>query len=137
MRKLSGWVGIFLDAWTGPCKTSIYQGEVKHRILQIRPDANGRWLDVNVECRQVIYYTRYERVWIFNRHHSVYEVSLKAPETTMEKVDCKLRETVTYPMLCNRFLKWTHYPHIYAINAFLDRVDDASVYPFPQRKESS
>lgn len=114
-------IGEILDFALGPSKTVTYLGMVGHATETIDTTWMGRYR-IEIISRQFVYCTVYERWYIPNRRRAVYEVSSNVPSELRELVDPKLLDVVTYPTLCISLLRWTKYPHIYAIIAFLDRI---------------
>jgi hypothetical protein len=120
-------LGVFIDAIKGPSSTTMYEGESKNTIEQLRLDETD--FNLSISAREVIYHTRFTRAWIPDSRHTVYEVSGSVNEIYREYFDPRLFQTVTYPMLCTPLLRWTRYPHVYAINAHINRVYPAGL-PF-------
>lgn len=123
-------LGVLIDAIKGDNTTRIYQGNDKHHIeqVQIEPTTEG-WIGVKIISKQVIYHTKYKRWWIPDSRSTVYEVCGVAPPELKErvsKVAPLLFEPVTYPMLCNPLLRWTDYPHQYALIAFCSKAYDSA-----------
>ena len=114
-------LGQLLDALAGPSVTTTYVGHVKHETFQV----NTCYMEsicFSVQSKQIVYHTRYLRPWIPDTHHAIYEVTGLVPDPYRDRVDPLFLATVTYPALCNDLLKWTQYPHILAIHAFIDRI---------------
>lgn len=130
------WVGLAVNRLKGPHHTAIYLGNTKNRVWKVQTTAYPEWVDAHILSRQVVYRTSYKRWWIPDTMRTVYVVSFAAPETlklalkeklddrTYRLLEDRLNETITYPMLCGSWLRWTRFPHTYAINAFLDRVSE-------------
>lgn len=125
--SLSYFLGVFVDALRGPSRTVIYEGESKNTVEHMRLDERN--FNLSITAREVIYHTQYSRPWIPDSKRTVYEVSGSVNEVYRDFFDARLFQTVTYPMLCTALLKWTRYPHVYAINAHIDRVYPAGL-PF-------
>lgn len=121
-----GWLlevlGEFWDTILGPNTTRIHDGETKNATYQMTPTVNDPSIEIGIRSRQVIFETRYDRFWIPNRKRTVYEVVGYAPDDHRHLLDPRLFEPVTYPLLSIFLLRWTEYPHVYAIRAYIDRV---------------
>ncbi len=124
---LSYFLGVFIDAVKGPSVTAMYEGESKNTVELLRLDETD--FNLSVSAREVIYHTKYARAWIPDTRHTVYEVFGTVNDAYREYFDPRLFQTVTYPMLCTPLLKWTRYPHVYAINTHINRVYPAGL-PF-------
>lgn len=122
MSKILLWIGKVLEIIRGPSFTTIVQGNTEHSTHSIRPTNLDSNIDVFVESRQVTYITRYKRKWVPNVNRSIYVVSGFISPENDNRIDSRLFESVTYPLLCSRLLINTPYPHLFAINAFLDRI---------------
>ena len=122
MRWITEVFGALMDAVIGSSVTTIYEGSAKNASLKMRPSVNDPELDVGIESRQIVYKTVFSRWWVPTIKRTVYEVVAHAPEEYRAQCDPRLFEKVTYPLLCLRMLKWTEYPHVYAIRAFLERI---------------
>ncbi len=122
MRWITEVMGELLDAFLGHSTTQMLTGETRNTSLKLRPTISDPALDLGVESRQVIYETIYHRWWGFRVRRFVYEVVGYAPDEIKDRFDPRLFQKATYPMLCLPWLKWTEYPHVYAIRAFLDRI---------------
>lgn len=121
MHKLLEILGELFDVLTGPSKTTVSIGRAKQSTFTLKQTLMGPDIEVSVTSRQIVYHQRYERWWIFDRHRTVYEVVGNASEEYHARLTPQFFEPVIYPMLCHPLLQWTEYPHVYAINAFLDR----------------
>lgn len=122
MHWVKEMLGELLDAFLGPNHTKIQDGETKNATFEMSPNVNDPSIQIGIRSRQVIYVTIYERWWIPNWTRTVYHVQGYAPDSYKEQLDPRLFDQVTYPMLSSWLLMWTHYPHVYAINAYVDRV---------------
>lgn len=119
-------IGEYYDALKGPSTTSVYPGQSRNEIYRISPnDAEGATFQIGFESRQIVYHTHYRRWWVPDERHSLFEVIGTAPMDVRPHIDPRLLDPVTYPMLCNRLLQWSRYPHVLAILAYLDRVQMA------------
>lgn len=120
-------VGGIIDRWWGSNYTREfnYRPESATQSLQSRVTEDGYHLTIT--SRRKTYVTTYRR-WLFrvHRHRVVYEVVCTAPPEVKEKLDPIFFIPVTFPLLCNRLLQWTPYPHILAIHAFLERIPHLS-----------
>lgn len=121
MRWLMEAFGALLDAFIGPSVTTRRNMEVRNARFELRPTVNDPEMEIGIASRHVVYVTRYLR-WGVSLTRSVFEVQGFAPEDVRHKLDERLFEHVCYPMLCVGVLKWTEYPHVYAIRAYLERV---------------
>lgn len=122
MRWFTEVLGALADALIGRSVTRIYEGSAKNASLKMQPTINDPELNIGIESRQIVYETVFDRWWIPSIKRTVYEVVAHAPEAYRSHFDPRLFEKVTYPLLCVRMLKWTEYPHVYAIRAFLERI---------------
>jgi hypothetical protein len=122
MLKLRELVGGLIDRYRGPNKTVTYHGKTKESVERMRPRGFDESVEIGIISRQIVYHTLYTRWWVRDVKRVVFEVVGIAPPEVAEKMDPKLFITVTYPLLSNVLLKWTQYPHFYAINAYLDRL---------------
>lgn len=127
MRRIFEVIGEVLDSVKGPSSTRMILGVSKFTTHTVRPDVRGEAIDVGIRSRQVVFRTEYRRWWIPNIQRTVYEVVGYAPEEYRDQFNPCLFEPMTYPMLCNRLLKWTEYPHLYAIHAYMDRAIPANL----------
>lgn len=114
-------LGELLDAIIGPSQTITHLGFVGHATETIDTVWLGRH-QIGIVSKQYVYCTIYKRWFIPNRRRAVYEVTSRVPDEIRDLVDPKLFDTVTYPTLCISLLRWTKYPHLYAIIAYLDRI---------------
>jgi len=115
-------IGVCIDSVRGPATTKVYEGYSKDSVEVVRPSEDGEGIDFFVTAREIVYCTHYTRWWIPSTKHTVYEVSGSVSEQHRHLFDPRLFELVTYPLLCTPFLRWTRYPHMYAIRAHLYRV---------------
>ena len=122
MSKILEVLGELIDALIGPSTTCTYLGAFPHHSETLRSTVNGHQIDVGVTSRRIVYRTHYKRWWMPDHTEVVYEVVGHVPEESKHLVDPRVLQPITYPLLCNPMLKWTRYPHFYAINAYLDRV---------------
>jgi len=106
----------------GPVTTIITEGKAKESIYRLSPTVNDPSIEVGVRSRQIVYRVHYTRPWVADRTSVVYEVQGYAPAEYHDRIDPRLLEPVTFPLLTPKFLVWTKYPHEMAINAYLDRV---------------
>lgn len=124
-QKMGEGVGILVDAVKGPNYTYIYEGKDKEHTEQVDLSSVG-YVDVKVVSKQIIYRTRYKRWWIPDSIDTLYEVCGSVPAEMMLELEGKVSplffQPAIYPLLCSRLLRWTSYPHTYAINAYLDRL---------------
>ena len=123
--------GILVDWIKGPSTTIVYDGKSQSSVEHLRPDVSAEGIDLELQARQIVFHTRYQRRWIPDMKHAVYEVVGTVNEDKRHLFDPKLFETVTYPMLCNRLLSFTRYPYFYAMLAHLNRVYPKE-HPFRQ-----
>lgn len=115
-------IGVCINSIRGPATTQVYDGDSKDSVEVLRPSEDGEGIDFFVTAREIVYHTRYIRWWIPSTKHSVYEVRGSVSEQHRHLFDPRLFESVTYPILCTPLLRWTRYPHMYAIRAHLYRV---------------
>jgi hypothetical protein len=123
MQMLRQWMGSVIDLIKGPSKTSIHYGKAEDARTLLRPNNLTFDVQVGIECRRIVYLTEYKRWWIADQQMTMYEVQGHAPNHIAEGMDERLFERITYPLLCNKFLEWTPFPHYYAIRAYLARLD--------------
>lgn len=115
-------LGSFIHWALGPSTTTVKEGVSKTSQYTIRTDANNPWTHANVTCQRVIYHTQYARWWMPTIRRNLYVVSCEVAPELIEKFGKDVFEPKTYPMLCNRLLKWTTYPHLCAIHTYLDEL---------------
>lgn len=127
MSKILEVIGALLDAIVGPSTTCTYLGTMKHVTEKVRTTVNGNHLDVGVSSIRTVYRTHYSRWWIPDATLVVFEVVGHVPDASRHLIDPRLLIPTVFPLLCNPLLKWTSYPHYYAINAYVDRVRPAAV----------
>lgn len=104
----------------GESTTRVIQGPPKTRTLVLRADHRANWPRGTISCTRIVYKTRYRRFWVPNLTHSLYQVELNVPDEVRKRFPAEFFDTVTYPLLCNSWLEWTTYPHVCAIQAYLD-----------------
>jgi hypothetical protein len=121
MRRIKEILGELIDALVGPSTTFLYADQEKHALVELEPTLLNRSIKLRVVSKRITFLTVYQRWYIPRRYRTVYEV-VGVAQDKQEALDQRLFEKVTYPMLTFRVLKWTQYPHLYAINAYLDRV---------------
>lgn len=121
MRKIKEILGELIDAIAGPSTTFLYADQERHALVELEPTFLNRTTQLRVVSKRITFLTVYKRWYIPRRYRTVYEV-VGVAEDKQDILDPRLFEKVTYPMLTFRILKWTQYPHLYAINAYLDRV---------------
>lgn len=122
MSKILEVLGELLDRVIGPSYTCTYLTNSRHSIEKVRSTVNGPDIDVGVTSRRIVFRTHYERWWMPDVTLVVFEVVGHVPEESKHLLDPRVLQPVTYPLLCNPLLKWTRYPHFYAINAYVDRI---------------
>lgn len=120
--SVSYFLGVCIDSFRGPAITRVYEGDSKNAVEELRPTDDGAGIEFYITAREIVYHTRYLRPWIPSTKRTVYEVKGSVGEQHRHLFDPRLFETVTYPMLCTPLLKWTRYPHVYAIRAHVARV---------------
>lgn len=120
-----GWIlevlGELLDSVIGPSTTVQSFSHSDFTDVTLEPTFRGSKVHLTIHSRRVTYRTEFERWYIPNVHRTVYEVVGTALPEHRASFDPKLFEPVVYPMLSLSFLRWTQYPHLYAIHAYLDR----------------
>lgn len=123
-------VGGIIDRWGGGNYTLELnlRPETATQSLSSRVTEDGYHLTIT--SRRKTYVTTYRRRFLLGTrrkiHRVVYEVSCTAPVDIQTQLDPAFFIPVTYPLLCNRLLQWTPYPHILAIHAFLERIPQLS-----------
>lgn len=117
-------LGYIVDFLRGPCETVEVEGDTGTRSFRYSPDNLPGSTEVFVESRRIVYRTIYRRRWVPNSSRSVYRVQGNAPAELRPRINPAFFEVVYYPTLCNWFLRWTEYPHVYATLAFIDRFHD-------------
>ncbi len=120
MPSLYQMLGSLINTLVGPRTTIIEPGRAKNSVVSLEPENLGERVEVKVVSREIVYVTTFKRGWP-TRRRRLYQVTATVPPEYMRGVGPKFLETVTFPRLCNFLLRWTHYPHQYAINAFLIR----------------
>lgn len=122
MFRLRRWLGALINVLRGPSRTEIFHGKTHNQIETLRPKWCTDDIDVGISSRQIVYVTKHKRWWVPDAKRVVFEVVCHAPKEMMGEFNPELFIPVTYPLLCTVLLKWTKYPHYYAINAYLDRL---------------
>lgn len=120
--SITYFLGVCVDSIRGPAVTQVYVGDSKNAVEELRPTEDGAGIEFYLMAREIIYHTSYARAWVPDTKRTVYEVHGSVSEQHRHLFDPRLFETVTYPLLCTPLLKWTRYPHVYAIRAHLARV---------------
>jgi len=115
-------IGHIAERIKGKGITSIYHGIDSSRIEHLRPSIQFGDVDLKLEAKEIVYITKYKRWFIPNRKRSVFHVKGSVNEKYKDLFDPKLFEEIVYPLLCSRSLMGTGYPHIHAMNAYLERV---------------
>lgn len=127
MRWLLDVLGELLDRLIGPSKTIESEEVERFTEVTIAPTFQSPKLHLTIRSRRITYKTIFSNWYIPDVYRTVYEVVGLALPEHRELIDPKLLETVVYPMLSNSLLKWSEYPHMYAINAYLDRAPTRSL----------
>lgn len=104
----------------GESTTSIIQGPIRTRTLAMRSDHQEAWPHGTICCTRIVYRTVYHRFWIPNVTQSIYQVDMIVPEEVRNRHPIDFFAPAVYPLLCSSWLIWTTYPHICAIQAYLD-----------------
>lgn len=112
--------GAVIDWLLGPAQSRVIQGSTRTRTLVMRSDHQADWPHGTITCSRIVYRTEYSRFWVPHTTHSLYQVETHVPDDVRQSYPVEYFETVTYPLLCNRWLEWTTYPHMCAIHAYLD-----------------
>lgn len=115
-------LGIFIDFIAGDRKTKEFTGAVANRQVTLRSDNNNEYAII-ATIVEVTFVTHYRRWKFYRRIDTVYRVHLQAPEHLKAKLDPRIFEPVTLPLLCTSFLRETKFPHTHALHAFLDHVN--------------
>jgi len=110
-------VGYVLEFLRGPGETSVIEGETLHRRFSVTYQSDE--LQYEVECKRVIYETRFKRPLIPPMRRAIFEVQGR---TISGRVVEKLEKLEIFPDLSSFGLLETKYPHVRAIAAYLDRV---------------
>lgn len=113
-------IGGLVNRFKGPNYTRVYQGNKETEFHYLRSKLFGEDFCVTITSRRIIYYTVYRRWWIKNRFKTIYVVVGSAKPEVMEQLGPCLFQSKVYPLLCSKFLAWSTYAHIYAIDAFLE-----------------
>jgi hypothetical protein len=121
MRWLLEVMGELIDRIIGPSITTESFVAVHNQELTIHPTFKGDKVHLTIRSRRITYKTTFTHWYIPDVYRTVYEVVGLALPEHRERLDPKLLETVVYPCLSIPLLKWSEYPHAYAINAYLDR----------------
>lgn len=121
MRWLLEVLGELLDRFLGPSTTTECVVSEKNEEMSIEPTFHSPKIHLTIRSRRITYKTTYANWYIPDIYHTLYVVVGLALLEHRELIDPKLLEPVVYPLLSNPLLKWSEYPHAYAINAYLDR----------------
>lgn len=119
LRVLLGWL---IDRCVGRRSFHVTMGTKECIQQSIQPDWSTVDLEMEICSQEYIHTCTYDRWWPVVKRRAVYEVVGRAPAELMERLDARLFIPVTYPHLCNNLLKSTSAAHMYAINAYLDRL---------------
>ena len=111
-----------IDHIDGDRVTVEIEGPMSQRQLTLRPSLAASDVEIGVRITQYSYKTTYKRWWKRSTVHSVYRVIAFAPEEIRARLDPRLFEPLVYPLLCNRLLNSSKFPHLYALHAFLHRI---------------
>lgn len=117
MRSILKMIGEVLEFVRGPGVTSVVEGETINRTFSLTFESTK--LQYVVSCKRVIHRTIFNRWWIPPIKRATFEVEGKAVNGGVSE---KLSMQITFPDLSSFGLRETHYPHIRAISAYLDRV---------------
>jgi hypothetical protein len=115
-------LGSWLHWIFGPSTTIVKEGASRTSEYTIRTDEQNPWTHASVKCVRIIYHTNYKRWWMPTIRRNLYVVTGEFAPELIEKYGSELFASKTYPMLCNRLLKWTTYPHLCAIHTYLDEL---------------
>jgi hypothetical protein len=106
----------------GPSTTTVKEGVSKTSEYTIRTDEHNPWTHATIKCVRIIYHTQYRRWWMPSIRRNLYIVSSDVAPELIVKYGKEVFRTKAFPMLCNRLLKWTTYPHLIAIHTYLDEL---------------
>lgn len=113
---------VLLRWLTGESSTTITEGSTEHQSITLETTNAIQWPAASITCTRIIFTTKYTRRWMRPVVRNFYEVSISVQESLYEHYGKEIFAPATYPMLCNRFFKWTTYPHLLAISAYLDEL---------------
>jgi hypothetical protein len=77
---------------------------------------------VRIHSERILFEIRYSRLTFLNHHRVMFKVSGQATGDIAKRLPAEFFEGAYFPNLSNPFLKWTKYPHVYAIHAFVDDI---------------
>lgn len=115
-------LGVLWDRLLGERRTKETFEEVAYPTVTYRTDSNVQEVTLGLEIRQRVYRTQFKRWWVPDKLFVLFEVVAFASEAEAPFIDPRFFERITFPMLCNPFLRQTRYPQAYVMQAFLDRV---------------
>lgn len=100
------------------------QDHYAYDIHEISPTLTlGPGDQVRVISERILFQVRYSRLKFLNHHRMVFRVRGTAQGEIAKKLPQEFFTGMYFPVLSNWFLKWTKYPHLYAIHAFVDAID--------------
>lgn len=118
-------LGEIVDWLAGPTHTEITFGPFESKSFSLITTPNERHPPATISCQRETFRTRHYRWWIPTTVRNLYHVSIAVEDSLKTRYGADLFAPRTFPLLCNRLLKWTTYPHICAIEAYLDDVQNA------------
>lgn len=118
-------LGELIDRLEGPCRVYETDGPIKSRVLTLSSTEEGDYPKALVHCYRTTYVLAYRRWFVKNRKRTTYRVSIEVDLNLIERYGQSVFADKTYPLLCSRFLEWTTYPHVCAIDAFTDQLYEA------------
>lgn len=123
MKKILARIGTLLNRLKGPRNTTILTDGSISQTYTVRLGDTESPVDIYVQSQRIIYRTTYARWWVPDVVQCVYQVCGYAADDVeyRSSIPAAYFETVHYPSLGGALLKWTDYPHLYAIHAFIDR----------------
>jgi hypothetical protein len=130
MKSLVKVLGVLHDAVMGPCNTTLSDSHPVNAVQRFSPDALANKSEVFVESRRLVYKTVYRRPWIPNKLSIIFLVTGYAPDHYRDKLPPEFFETVSYPNLASYLLRWSDYPHVFAVDAFVSRFLHGDVVSF-------
>jgi hypothetical protein len=115
-------IGGLLDRWKGPRYTRVYKDTSVTETHHLKSTIFDDDFQATITSRRIMYLTTYRNWWVPNKRQLVYEVVCEAADEVKAKLPPDFFKPVVYPLLCNRMLMRTPYPHRYAIAAFMGQM---------------
>lgn len=114
-------LGELIDSFMGPSRTTHVRDDRRFACFELESTEDGPAGILTIRSQRLIYRTTFDRWYIPDVHRTVFEVVGLALPDQRRSLNPLLLQTVVFPALSISLLKWTRYPHYYAIHAYMDR----------------